>query len=124
MVWLLNDFDPSLHTGCLMTQHMTVHEPFSRVVEDADDIVGLLTLQKRRVAIGAKTAVFQNFVKVMPVQVDAMGKAGVIDQLYSYGLPTGKRLPRGRCHAGHAVKAPDVTAVVRTTHRAALHAQH
>lgn len=80
-----------------MPKHVTVQQPFSRVVKDANDVLGLAGLNQCRISKIAEIAVWPNFEKVMPVQMNPMGKVRVIDEADSRGLPAFKAMKRRVC---------------------------
>lgn len=105
-----------------MPKHVAVQEPFPQIVKDANDVLGLAGLNQCCVSKITKITVWINFKKVMPVQMNAMRKARVIDEADPRGFAAFKVMKRCIRQTRLSVKRPDARPRHHAAaHRAALH---
>mmetsp|Transcript_1306 Transcript_1306/g.2602 ORF Transcript_1306/g.2602 Transcript_1306/m.2602 type:complete len:309 (-) Transcript_1306:609-1535(-) len=116
-----DDLHPCLHAFRLMAEHVAMEHPGSGIVENAKDVPALARIHERRIAQRPEAAPRANLVEMMPVQVNAMGEGGVVDERDPRGLAPRKTGERRVGHSRSSVERPKTVPTMAPPHGTALH---
>ncbi|KAG1715166.1 Transcriptional regulatory protein WalR [Nymphon striatum] len=122
-LFLCSHVYPSAHATDRVAKHVTMHQPTTGVVEDANDVAFFACVHQCCVAQVTQAAIVAKFIEVMAMQVDAMWKGRIVHQGDLYRFPARKRSKGGILYIRDIVEGPNVVATMLATHRATHHCQ-